>query len=79
MLSLIMGLIERRTKEGYKLRVHVDALRDVQNTTEEQWLQNWILGPDDSPFLPRSIWIAYLSLCIGVESVKVADGKRDIA
>ena len=58
----------RRTERGYRLRVYLDALRDAKNTSDAQWVENWISGSPNSPFLPRMAWIGYLEQCIIAES-----------
>lgn len=55
--------IERRTKAGYKLRVYIDAIADVEAMSDEQWADQWALANLDAPYVPRASWIAYLKDC----------------
>jgi len=58
--------MNRRTKRGYKLRIYLDALKDAKNTSDEQWLQNWITS--GGQWMPRMAWIAYLEQCVIAET-----------
>jgi len=61
------GYMNKRTKQGYKLRIYIDALHQAKNTSPEKWIQEWISGPS-VPYLSQSTWIAYLERCIVTES-----------
>lgn len=53
--------IERRNPAAWKLRIYVDAIKDVERITDEDWLNNWAFAPHTmGPFVPRSTWVAIL-------------------
>lgn len=62
----------RRTVEGYKLRVYIDAIKDVKAMTDQEWLDQWAISANDSPYLTRTMWISYLESCALIEAEKFA-------
>lgn len=53
----------RRTTEGYKLRVYMDAIKDAKATTDAEWIEAWANNPIHSQYVPRIVWIGYLERC----------------
>jgi len=68
---------ERRTKEGYKLRVYVDAIREAKAITDQEWIENWSKQIGDQVYMPRMDWIYYLEQCAILEATKLIE--RDAA
>lgn len=65
-------LNDRRTAEGYKLRVYMDALKDVRSMTNEVWLNQWVANAAaDTDWISRDQWMNYLTTCILVETEKM--------
>jgi len=65
----------RRTPRGYKLRVYMDAIKEVKFTTDEVWLDQWIKLGGNSPFVSRAGWKYYLEQCALVEAEKYMEGR----
>lgn len=64
--------MDRRTPEGYKLRVYVDAIQDAKLTSDEEWLTRWVANVNrDSMWISRLTWIAYLEQCALREAKKM--------
>jgi hypothetical protein len=61
---------DRRTKEGFRLRAYMDAIREVRTMTDEQWTSNFVLQKGGS-FIPRITYLAYLEHCALVEAEKL--------
>lgn len=63
----------RRTVEGYKLRVLIDAIKDVKAMSDAQWLAQWVSHavPSDR-YITRSMWLSYLEACALMEAEKFA-------
>lgn len=59
--------MNRRTDKGYKLRVYLDAIKDVIATSDEEWLNKWIYG-QGGPYISKADFIAYLEACVVVEA-----------
>jgi hypothetical protein len=54
---------ERRKKEGYKLRIYIDAIKDARATTESQWMEDWARNDCKDHYITKSMWISYLEEC----------------
>jgi hypothetical protein len=56
---------DRRTKEGYKLRVYMDQIKAVKAMTDEEWVDQWAKysGLNDT-YVTRISWISYLEQCV---------------
>jgi hypothetical protein len=63
-----MSIKEKRTKEGYRLRVYIDALNDARTMTNEEWIGQWANDPEWDAYVPLDTWVAYLEKCIVKES-----------
>ena len=61
---------DKRTTEGYKLRVYMDAIKDAKAITDDQWVAQWIKSVD-AQWIPKSNWIAYLEQCAIGELEKI--------
>ena len=61
-------MIDRRTKEGYKLRVLIDAHKKAVATSQDEWVREWINGPKDAPYQTLMGWVCYLEQCVVKES-----------
>lgn len=66
---------DRRTKEGYRLRVYIDAIKEAKAMTEAEWVDGWIRGPKDAPYTPLSTWIIYLEQCVIAEASNLMRGE----
>lgn len=62
----------RRTVEGYKLRVLIDAIKDVKAMSDAQWLAQWVSHavPSDR-YITRTMWIGYLESSVMMEAEKL--------
>jgi len=55
----------RRTPEGYKLRVYMDELSEVKSMSDDQWMTKWVKHvTKDSVYVNKACWISYLENCI---------------
>lgn len=68
---------ERRRKEAWRLRVYVDALKTAEATSDEAWVDQWIRSGDDSPYLPRTVWIQILRNWVSSEATRLLE--KDVA
>lgn len=60
---------DRRTKEGYQLRVLIDALNRAKSLTVEQWIDEWVAGANkDTPYRSRDEVIKELETWIIAEA-----------
>lgn len=66
-------MLNRRTKEGYKLRVYMDQIKEVRAMTEAQWIEQWITGGQDMAYISRIKWIGYLEQCALKEANSMLD------
>lgn len=55
--------MERRTTEGYKLRVYIDAIKDVKSMSKAQWIESQAASEASGPYVTQDMWIAYLEHC----------------
>lgn len=62
---------DRRTKEGYKLRVYMDQIREVKSMSDERWIEEFVKYNKDGPYVPRLAWLAYLEECALIEAEKL--------
>lgn len=62
---------ERRTQEGYKLRVYFDAIKEAKAMSDEEWTNAWAVSGSNAPYMPKSVWIAYLESCAMKEAEKL--------
>lgn len=65
--------MDRRRQEASKLRAYMDGIKQARETTDEQWVSNWIARRDSSPYMPRTCWIAYLERCALIEAEKLME------
>ena len=50
--------MERRTTEGYRLRVYMDALQSAKSMTTDQWTTTWAeASPIDYCYVSQANWI----------------------
>lgn len=66
---------DRRTKEGYKLRVYIDEIKHVKAMTKEEWVAQWLSCPTSEVYLSQDVWISYLERCAMIEAEKIALGE----
>jgi hypothetical protein len=59
---------DRRTKQGCRLRVYLDAIKQAKAMTQDEWVQNWISS--GNRWMPKDQWISYLETC----ALKEAEG-----
>lgn len=60
--------MDRRTKEGYKLRVYMDQIETVKAMTDAEWVDQWAKhAKPDTPYMTRLEWIKYLEGCVMTE------------
>jgi hypothetical protein len=69
--------IDRRTSAGYKLRVYMDAIKEVKAMTDDMWMNSQILS--DSRYMPKDVWIAYLEGCALAEAGTMIDYNKEAA
>ena len=58
--------MNRRTPEGFRLRVLIDAIADARATTDAKWLESWI--PSGMPWMSRQTWIDTLERMVVAEA-----------
>lgn len=61
---------DRRTGLGYKLRVYVDAIREVKSMTLNQWIDSQVGSSE--PYRTKEMWLSYLESCAVIEAVKLS-------
>jgi hypothetical protein len=66
---------DRRTPQGYKLRVYLDQIAKVKSMTNEEWLEGWIQGGGDAPYVTKTYWIFYLEQCAMKEAYDFLEKK----
>ena len=66
---------ERRTLEGYRLRVYIDAIKEANAMTNAEWIEAWSKQPKHLIYIPKSIWINYLEQCAMKEAEKFLEGR----
>lgn len=69
--------MERRTKEGYKLRIYMDAIKACKAMTDEQWVDQWAASDSRDRYQSRKMWLSYLESCALVEAEKMA--RKEVA
>lgn len=66
----------RRTAGGYKLRVYIDAIKEVKSMTDQQWLGQWVAEwvnrRSNAQYIPRLMWLSYLESCALIEAEQFA-------
>lgn len=64
---------DRRTKEGYKLRVYMDQIKEIKAMSDAEWVDQWVkyAGKDDV-YVNRLSWLGYLEGCALKEAEKMA-------
>jgi hypothetical protein len=60
--------IERRTAQGYKLRVYLDAIRDLKALSDAQWLESIISS--GRAYESKEVFLHYLEQCALNETEK---------
>jgi len=67
---------ERRRAYAWRLRVYIDAVKQAEATTDEEWIDRWVAhaGPDDR-FIPRSIWVEILKRWALEEVQRISHGE----
>lgn len=61
-MSKTIRINDRRRPENYKLRTYMDALKDVQSMTDQEYMDKWLKHcTKDSEWISRLDWIAYLT------------------
>ena len=55
--------MEKRTKEGYKLRIYIDAIKEVKSMSDATWIEIQASQASESPYMTRAMWLAYLEGC----------------
>ena len=68
-------MIDRRTKEGYRLRIYMDQIKQVKAMTDEEWVNNWVIYPISDIYFTRNSWLQYLESCALIEAEKMAKGE----
>lgn len=53
----------RRTQDGYRLRVYIDAIKDAKAMTDGEWIEQWSKSGGSEKYISRSMWISYLEHC----------------
>jgi len=60
----------RRTKEGYRLRIYIDAIKAVKAMSEAEWVEMQSKHASIDRYLSRGEWLAYLESCAIQEADK---------
>jgi hypothetical protein len=66
---------ERRTLEGYRLRIYIDAIKEAKTMTNAEWVEAWSKRPEHETYIPRLVWIDYLEQCAMIEADKLAESR----
>lgn len=53
--------MDRRTKEGYRLRIYLEAIKTAELITDEQWIA--LEATNEGRFVSRLQWISHLKQC----------------
>lgn len=61
----------RRTTEGYKLRVYMSAIADAKAMSASEWVDSQAKCAEG--FITQESWIHYLEQCALVEATKLID------
>jgi enoyl reductase-like protein len=76
-------MIDRRRPEAYRLRVYIDAIKEVESMTDAAWLDRYVqaaLINRNAAWFPRFAWLEYLKACALRESESLlAASERDAA
>ncbi len=51
---------ERRTKEAYKLRIYIDAIKTVKAMSDDEWIRQWAVSDSQDRYRSRSEWLGVL-------------------
>ena len=71
--KLVVPSTERRRPEGFKLRIYIDAIREAEALTNEEWISNWAANCTvDSEYLSQYNWICLLRKWALQEAHKLA-------
>ena len=60
--------MERRTREGYRLRIYIDAIKAVKAMTDAQWVDTQSQRESCGPYMTRLMWLRYLESCALTEA-----------
>lgn len=60
--------MDRRTKKGYKLRVYIDAIRQIKAMSVEQWTDMQASFPSEESYVSKDMWLSYLEGCAILEA-----------
>ena len=60
--------MERRTKEGIKLRVYIDAIRRVKAMTVDEWTTEQSKVVSEERYVSKDMWLSYLEGCAILEA-----------
>jgi hypothetical protein len=63
--------MNRRTKEGYKLRVYMDAIKEVKSMSNEEWIATQASYQSQGHYISRAMWLTYLEGCALQEADKL--------
>jgi hypothetical protein len=55
--------MERRTTEGYKLRIYIDAIKAVKSMSDAEWIETQAACGSSGLYMTRLQWLAYLEGC----------------
>jgi hypothetical protein len=55
--------MERRTTDGYKLRVYIDQIKEVRSMSDAEWVDSQATTASSGPYLTRLMWLSYLERC----------------
>lgn len=59
---------DRRTKEGYRLRIYMDQIKEIKAMSDSEWVDQWVkYSTKDDVYVSRLSWIVYLEDCVMIE------------
>ena len=71
---------ERRRPEAYRLREYMTALKQVQAMSDQDWMDQWVVNVhQDTPWMPRAVWEAYLNMCVIAEAERLVGTIQEAA
>jgi hypothetical protein len=63
--------MDRRTKEGYKLRIYIDQIRLIKAMSVDQWVDLQASFPSTERYVSKDMWLSYLEGCAILEAEKL--------
>lgn len=77
MIKAYIGNMDKKTEKGYKLRVYLDAIKDLDATSDMEWLSGWICNGQGGPYISRKSFRAYLEAYVVIEAKNLLKRKYE--